>query len=212
MGLHSDDDAAAPVVRAPRPSAAADRPTRWNDAPVGMDRREALRALLWMAMGPVAAGCGTRHEARSVVALRRAASAGLGAHLRTLTPHSNRLVVALADTIIPETETPGATSARVNEFIDLMLTDWYSEEERKQLVEGLVTLDERAKGAFGAGIAECSAQQRVLLVTELERESADIPDSLDSVARPQPNKAAQTYVILRKLTIVGYQTSEQYAG
>src|SRR5207237_1175033 len=37
--------------------------------------------------------------------------------------HQNETVVALTEMIIPETDTPGAKSALVNRFIDLMLND-----------------------------------------------------------------------------------------
>ncbi len=47
--------------------------------------------------------------------------------LRTLNPHQNATVVTMTDLIIPETDTPGAKAVRVNEFIDLILTEWAHE-------------------------------------------------------------------------------------
>ena len=43
--------------------------------------------------------------------------------LRTLSPHQNDIVVAMIDQIIPATDTPGEIGARVNEFIDVILTE-----------------------------------------------------------------------------------------
>jgi hypothetical protein len=48
--------------------------------------------------------------------------------LRTLNPHQNATVTAISEIIIPQTDTPGAKAARVNEFIDLILTEWYDGE------------------------------------------------------------------------------------
>ena len=50
--------------------------------------------------------------------------------LRTLDSHQNATVTAIAEMIIPRTETAGATDVGVNQFIDLILTEWYSDEER----------------------------------------------------------------------------------
>ena len=45
---------------------------------------------------------------------------------RALTPAQLRLVEIAAEQIIPRTHTPGATDARVADFIDTMLADWYT--------------------------------------------------------------------------------------
>jgi len=37
--------------------------------------------------------------------------------LKTLNPHQNATVTTIAELIIPQTHTPGAKAARVNEFI-----------------------------------------------------------------------------------------------
>ena len=55
--------------------------------------------------------------------------------LRTLNAHQNETVLAMIDQIIPATDTPGAKGARVNEFIDVILTEWATEEERKKMRE-----------------------------------------------------------------------------
>ena len=64
--------------------------------------------------------------------------------LRTLNPHQNATVVTITDLIIPETDTPGAKAVRVNEFIDLILTDWAHEDERQKFLSGLESIDKRS--------------------------------------------------------------------
>ena len=56
--------------------------------------------------------------------------------LRTLSPEQNAIVVAMSDIIIPATATPGAKEAKVNEFIDLILTEWATDDEKKVFLAG----------------------------------------------------------------------------
>src|SRR6266571_8399315 len=76
---------------------------------------------------------------------------GEGLHLRlgdvpfrTLNRDQQALVTNIAEMIIPETDAPGATSVRVPEFIDLILTEWASDEERPPFLAGLSDIDKRA--------------------------------------------------------------------
>src|SRR6266403_1041395 len=56
---------------------------------------------------------------------------------RTLNHEQQALVTTIAEMIIPETDTPGATSVKVPEFIDLILTEWASDDDRAAFVAGL---------------------------------------------------------------------------
>src|SRR5919204_3077642 len=49
---------------------------------------------------------------------------------RTLNRDQQALVTDIAEMIIPETDTPGAQSVKVPEFIDLILTEWADETEK----------------------------------------------------------------------------------
>src|SRR5260370_2112211 len=62
---------------------------------------------------------------------------GAGYKVRTLNAHQNETVLAMIDQIIPATETPGAKGARVNEFIDVMLTEWATGGERENVLKWL---------------------------------------------------------------------------
>src|SRR5688572_13464790 len=61
---------------------------------------------------------------------------------RTLTAPQNDLVVAVTELIIPETETPGAKAARVNRFVDQVLTD-APPPDRAAFMRGLGWIDSR---------------------------------------------------------------------
>ena len=95
-----------------------------------MDRRTALRLL----SAGAALTVGTDLEAWGR-GLHR--GLGRGAPLRVLDPRQNATVVALCDAILPATDTPGAVAAQVNEFIDLLLSDWYDAADRDRFLAGL---------------------------------------------------------------------------
>ena len=75
--------------------------------------------------------------------------------LRTLNPQQNGMVTTISEIIIPQTDTPGAKAARVNEFIDLILTEWYDDEEKSIFLTGLAEVDTRTRDLFGKNFVDC---------------------------------------------------------
>jgi hypothetical protein len=120
-----------------------------------------------------------------------------GQALRTLTPQQAELVAALAEHIIPATDTPGARAARVDAFIDALLADIFTAEERERFLTGLADVDARARAAAGTAFVECPARQQVALLEALEREG-------------QHAGAGQApfFPWIKEFTLVGYYTSE----
>ena len=106
-----------------------------------MQRRDALRLLMTGAVLPA--------FTPEVFAFFREAHPAAGYALRTLSPHQNDTVIAMTDLIVPATETPGAKGALVNEFIDLILTDWATEDERSNFLTGLAVVDKQSTELFG---------------------------------------------------------------
>ncbi|MEO6528272.1 MAG: gluconate 2-dehydrogenase subunit 3 family protein [Gemmatimonadaceae bacterium] len=90
---------------------------------------------------------------------------------RTLSPTQAELVATLAEHIIPATDTPGARAAGVHRFVDAIVTDYYSAEERKRFLSGLGDIDARAQKASGTTFLKTTPQQQVALLTALDGES-----------------------------------------
>jgi len=115
---------------------------------------------------------------------------------RTLNPEQRRLVTQIAEMIIPETDTPGATSVKVPEFIDLILTEWASDEE---------------KAAFLAGLADIDVQSAAMgsprFVDLVEAKRGEFLTGLDA-KRPQKAGAGHAFERIKALTVYGYFTSE----
>jgi glucoside 3-dehydrogenase (cytochrome c) hitch-hiker subunit len=133
-----------------------------------------------------------------------------GAGLRTLDAHQNATVIAISEMIIPQTDTPGAQATRVNEFIDLILTDWYAPQETHRFLEGLAKVDARCHQLFTKDFVACTESQQAQILTALD---ADIlaqralkkPGNDDHAQQETPQ---HFFYMMKQLTVVGYCTSE----
>jgi len=169
-----------------------------------LDRRQALRTLAFGGIGAVAAPAWAEtlaeiardHADHAHTAVAAAAEAPWAA--KVFDAHQNETVVLLSELIIPQTDTPGAKAAKVNEFVDLVLSD-ASESDRKQFLKGLAWMDARSQELFGTDFVSASPEQQTALLTIL--------------ASPK-NKAFEDQVgidffnAIKGLTITGYYTSE----
>jgi hypothetical protein len=97
--------------------------------------------------------------------------------------------------IIPETDTPGATSVKVPEFIDLILTEWASDDERAVFLAGLSDIDTRASAMGSSRFIGLPAAKKVELLTALD------------TAPAEKTGAAFAFRRLKSLTVYGYFTS-----
>lgn len=115
---------------------------------------------------------------------------------RTLNRDQQALVTTIAEMIIPETDTPGATSVKVPEFIDLILTDWASDDERAAFLVGLRDIDARAAAMGSSHFVDLLAAKKVELITALDG------------ARGDKTGAGHAFGRLKALTVYGYFTSK----
>ena len=79
------------------------------------------------------------------------------------------MVVAIADAIIPETETPGARAAQVDQFVDTLLSDHFSAEDKARFLAGLTRLEARARRTHQKGFGELTPAQQAEMVGEMDR-------------------------------------------
>ncbi len=158
-----------------------------------MDRREALKLVGLMLGGAVSSSVAARVLAGCNAAPGRYAP-------QTLTPAQDDLVATVAELIIPETDTPGARAARVNEFVDRMLTAGYADDERDRFLAGLADLDARAQAAGGKAFVASTTDEQTALLTALEAEAK---------ATRQAGAAVRSFfAVMKELTLVGFYTSE----
>jgi hypothetical protein len=172
-----------------------------------MKRREALKSLSTALTLPALEG----FLPAEILALGREMTARLqektsetGYVLGTLSPHQNETVSLIAELILPETDTPGARAARVNEFIDLMLTEWFAAPERDRFLKALDTLDQQSLEARGKRFKECSEAEQVDLLKAEEAKAGRLKE-----IPPPPELAGQPFfTVIKWLTLLGYFSSE----
>jgi hypothetical protein len=169
-----------------------------------MQRREALKLL--MAGGVVPA------LSTDLFAFFKDAHPASGYALRTLSSHQNDTVVAMIDQIIPATDTPGAKAALVNEFIDVILTEWATEEERRHFLEGLAAVDQQSQELFAKDFVDASPAQQLSLLRSMD-DSADAarsrrPRNADTVPERDTQLKGDFFTAFKGITLHGYYTSE----
>ena len=171
-----------------------------------MNRRNALRMLTAGAVLPALTP--------ELFAFYQQAHPGASYTLRTLNPHLNDTVVAMIDQIIPPTDTPGAKASRVNEFIDVILTEWANDEERRNFLNGLEDVDKQSNALFGKDFPSASPAQQLVLLRSM--------DAAAEVARSKPKEyppfwepqgrdtqmQGDFFTVFKNMTLHGYYTSE----
>lgn len=93
----------------------------------------------------------------------------------------------LAETILPKTDTPGAKDVGVGEFMAVFVSACYTPTERETFHLGLAQLDARSRAAYESDFMGLSGEQRLALVTELDREA--MMHAQEQTNREQPTSA-----------------------
>lgn len=112
------------------------------------------------------------------------------------------LLDEIAETILPETSTPGAKAAGVGPFIAMMVTDSYHENDQQTFREGLQSLQDQCLRSYGAHFQIVTAAQRLALVQDLDAEQHFYMESSEEGA------PAHYFRMMKELTLLGYFTSE----
>ena len=144
-------------------------------------------------------------------------ASGRELHARTLTgewgpkvldPHQNETVTTIAELIIPATDTPGARAAKVNEFIDLALGEWFDAAERTRFLSGLADIDARSRKQFAKDFTAATPEQQTQILKGLDLELAEYRDADKAGVAGEATTSQQFFRTMRRLTLLGYFTSE----
>ena len=115
------------------------------------------------------------------------------------------LISDLADIIIPQTNTPGARAAQVEDFIISVLINCTSNVEQNIFSEGLENLEKYCDRNYGKVFSECSIPQRFAVVAQFEK--SDLYES--KLLNKINNKffGSSFFTKLKDLTVQGYCNS-----
>jgi hypothetical protein len=136
----------------------------------------------------------------------------LNADLFSLTDAQRQVVAAVAEHIIPKTNTAGAIDAGVPAFIELMLKDCYKAPEHASFLKGVNDL-------IKAKFLSQNQDGQVAILTLLESNTKDmmrsyqqrrmkVGDNVDKETLEGAN-GVPFWRLIKELTLLGYYTSEK---
>lgn len=138
---------------------------------------------------------------------------GAGAAKHYLLAPQFALLGAVADTILPTTDTPGAVAAKVPARLDGLLAHWASASTRTNIVGALARIDAATKAQKGKGfVALTSAERAEVLKPHDAASLKNVPPPPGAPKgnpfAPATSVADQGYFILKSLVIDLYYFSE----
>jgi len=196
-----------------------------------IDRREAIRRAAMLLGGALSAST----VAAAVAACERASAPAGVWKPRAFDLHDADLVAAIAEHILPQTDTPGARAAQVDRFIDSVVADYHTPAERDAFIAGLRDVDARAREEHGAAFLDCDAARQHALLAAMDRDAfprdhggragaADVSRETerggggipaiatarsDTQRKAASSKSPRPFMrTMKELTVVGYYTSE----
>ena len=169
-----------------------------------MNRREFLQCAAVLAAGVSTLPSGWAMNSEQQGFLAAQANYIDRQPLTFFTPAQRAVVAVIAEQVIPKTDSPGASDAGVPRFIELMVADWFDDDERKLFMDGLVDLQQRADGGF----ANLSPAAQLTLLEQVEEETADASwYDIGNVLRVWDD-TAPFICQFKELTVLGFFLSE----
>jgi hypothetical protein len=151
-----------------------------------MDRRDALRLIGASVLTPLLNPLTAEERWTFGVDLHRRIARGARAG-QALTAAQTAEVRALADTILPRTDSPGALDVGAPEFFDLLLAEWYSDGDKDALLRGLDALTERCRVEHGKPIADLDADARLAFAQSIDGKRGELSSPEGAYARMKEN-------------------------
>jgi gluconate 2-dehydrogenase gamma chain len=129
------------------------------------------------------------------------------ANATTFSGEQRAMVTVVCEAIIPETDSPGATIAKVPRFIELIAGEWMTNQERNEFFAGLLEIDQLATNQYQQSFANCSDKQQITVLEQLE-DASDHHPWYKLGAASGFETSAPFIAIIKELTIFGFFMSE----
>ena len=176
-------------------------------SPGAVGRRRALRVIGGAAALPFLPA---ELFANPHVLHPRQATAGEPQPLAVLTEQQARTLDAIAERILPATDTPGGGDAGIPAFVDRLLDGWLPAAARDHLLAELDRFDARARERQpeAAGFVDLEGPAQDELLTEAQDEALAQRDGRAFSRNPDRLREQPFFDLVKWLTLLGYYTSE----
>ena len=149
-----------------------------------MNRRAAVRNLLYIAGGTLVLPACIRKSGRASIALTNIA----------ISEGQEQLLADLTETLIPTTDTPGAQALLLHLFVLKMVDDCHGPEEQEQFTKGISAFATWSENELGSTFANADMAKRLDLLAQIE-------ESDDEALK-------RFFSITKRRTIQGYMNSK----
>jgi len=172
-----------------------------------MNRREFLECAVIAIGGASASRLGWALTEEQQVYLATAPNY-IEREINYFSPEQRKVVAAVAETIIPRTDTPGAIDAGVPRFIELMVAEWLNDDERAIFIQGLEGLTEHAQDEYGMSFDQLEPSRQLAMLEDLESKAGD--SSWYNLGNTRRDFISDAPFIcqVKELTVWGFFTSE----
>lgn len=161
--------------------------------PLAVDRRMLLTRAMLLAGAVAVAGCDFLPGAGAAAKLD-------GGQIK--------LLGAVADAIVPKTDTPGALEVGVPRLLAQIYADWASDESRAALSGALVRIDAAARKQTGRGFAALDPAARQVFLSGYDKAALAPAPPPPGAAQGAPSVADNGYYKLKELVVTLYYMSE----
>jgi hypothetical protein len=156
-----------------------------------MDRREAVQYISLLLGGTIVGGNAFLTGCKSKTGTTANFSADDIAYLDEI-----------ANTILPQTSTPGAKAAMVGQFMTVMVNDSYEEKNQKIFHDGMNKLNDLSKKTYDNSFMKINDQQRHDLLVKLDQEQKEY------MKNKKKEEPSHYFRMMKELSMLGYFTSE----
>jgi hypothetical protein len=180
------------------------------DQDLMINRRDAIRRVSALLGGVAFIG-----GSSLLAAVEKKAGSAVQATPGDFTSQDIAFLDEVAETILPETKTPGAKAAKTGAFMALMVTDCYSPAQQKVFREGMRKVDDAARKAHNVSFMAATPEQRLAVLTALDEEQKRVMDAREAADRkrkglapPHVEEPPHYFRMMKELALLGYFTSE----
>ena len=170
-----------------------------------MNRREFLQCAAVLVSGAGFSHLALTEEQKVFLA---AAPDYIAGKVDYLSPERRQIVAAMAETIIPRTDTPGAIDAGVPLYLERMMADWLNDKEKTVFDTGLADMETRIPAEHGKPFHALAPEQQRQILEDMEAAAADSPWYSGARVPGEFLSDAPFICQFKELTVFGFFTSE----